>query len=164
MNIFVIDKNPRKSARMLCDQHVVKMILESAQMLCTAHYLIDKKTKTPYKPTHQKHPCTLWVAESIGNYNWLLKHAEELCKEYTRRYNKKHKTQEIIQWCNENKPQIKKKKLTAFVQAMPEKYKDKCSIKAYQNFYKGEKLKFARWKNGKPRGFFTSQVSLLFFL
>ena len=150
MNIFVLDKDPKKSARMLCDQHVVKMILESAQMLCTANN--QTGSKAPYKSTHINHQCNVWVRESIGNYNWLLAHAQELCKEYTRRYNKIHKTQKIIEWCSKNKSKIKNKRRTPFVQAMPEKYKNKDAVKAYKNYYLGEKMKFARWKlKNKPR-------------
>ena len=149
MNIFVLNKNPRKSARMLCDQHVVKMILESAQMLCTANN--QNGSKAPYRSTHINHPCNIWVRKSLGNYNWLLAHAQELCKEYTRRYNKIHKTQKIIEWCSKNKPKLKNKRRTPFVQAMPEKYKNADAVKAYKNYYIGEKLKFARWKlNNKP--------------
>ncbi len=148
MNIFVLNKNPRKAARMLCDKHVVKMILESAQMLCTAHLMTGTQPKKiPYKATHKNHPCTKWTRESLGNYKWLVKHALELCKEYKRRYKKIHKCQEIIKWCAKNMPNIKKKKQTEFVQAMPNKYKVKGNaVKAYQAYYVGEKLRFCKWK------------------
>ena len=149
MNIFILDKNPRKAARMLCDQHVVKMILESAQMLCTACW--ESGIEAPYKSTHKNHPCTIWVRESLKNYDWLIKHANELCKEYTRRYNKTHKTQEIIEWCGGNKPKFKKKKLTPFAQAMPEKYKNTDAVQAYKDFYKNEKMGFARWCKSRER-------------
>ena len=88
MNIFVVDYDPNKSAQDLCDKHVVKMILETAQMLCAAHPI----GTAPYKATHLKHPCTLWVARSIDNYEWLLTHGYALCREYTARYGKRHKT------------------------------------------------------------------------
>ncbi|MFW6233521.1 MAG: pyrimidine dimer DNA glycosylase/endonuclease V [Nanoarchaeota archaeon] len=147
MNIFVLHKNPKKAARMLCDQHVVKMILESGQMLCTAHW--ETGSKALYKATHKNHPCTIWTRESIGNYKWLVKHSFEMCKEYTRRYGRIHKTQEIIKWNKKNTPNLKKKRKTPFVQAMPDKYKDKDAIKAYRNFYLGEKMRFAKWKCGR---------------
>lgn len=69
MNIFALDQCPVKSAQLLNDKHVVKMCLESAQILCTVHrgFGLD----APYRPTHKRHPCMLWVAESHGNYIWL---------------------------------------------------------------------------------------------
>ena len=155
MNIFVLHKNPRKAARMLCDQHVVKMILESAQMLSTAHW--ETGGKAPYKATHKNHPCSIWVRTSQGNYKWLTKHADELCKEYTRRYNKTHKTQEVVEWCKDNQPNIKQKSRTPFAQAMPEKFKHENAVKAYQSFYMGEKLKFARWNKIPKRGKWAKQ-------
>ena len=158
MNIFVLHKNPRKAARMLCDQHVVKMILESGQMLSTAHW--ETGSKAPYKATHKNHPCSIWVRESLGNYEWLVKHAEEMCKEYTKRYNKIHKTQEVIEWAKKNLPNIKNKKQTPFAQAMPEEFKHENAVKAYRSFYMGQKLKFARWnKNRKmPKVFKYSNL------
>ncbi|MBS3076632.1 hypothetical protein J4481_02740 [Candidatus Pacearchaeota archaeon] len=153
MNIFVLDKDPKKSARILCDQHVVKMILESAQLLCTAHHCTNPKSKAPYKKTHVNHPCSIWTRTSEGNYNWLVAHADELCKEYTKRYNREHKTKKVIEWCKTKIPKLEKKRRTSFVQAMPEKYKNIDSFKAYEDYYKGEKLKFARWKRGKPEQF-----------
>lgn len=66
MNIFVLDTDTKKCARYHCDQHVVKMILESVQILCTA--LNKKDISTPYKSTHQKHPCVLWVEYSYDNF------------------------------------------------------------------------------------------------
>ncbi len=154
MNIFVLDKNPEKAARYLCDKHVVKMILESAQLLCTAHRVCDKncKCKILYKSTHVNHPCSIWVRESLGNYNWLVRHALEMCREYKRRYGREHKSCEVVEWCAKNSPKIKKKKMTAFVLAMPDKYKNKDAVKAYRNFYLHEKMRFAKWKNCKKPG------------
>ena len=97
MNIFVLDRDPKIAATMLCDKHVVKMIVETAQMLCTAASKLGHDV--PYKPTHAKHPCTLWVGESKSNWNWLLDHGLEMCSEYTLRYNRTHKTQAVIEWC-----------------------------------------------------------------
>jgi len=147
MNIFILDKNPSKAAKMLCDKHVVKMILESAQMLCATHWLTGGEA--PYKLTHAKHPCNLWLLQSIKNYDWLLTHAIYLCYEYTKRYNKIHKSQPIIEWCCTNKPDLPKKSRTHFPQAMPEKYKKNNIVEAYQKYYLGEKLHFAKWGNGE---------------
>ena len=147
MNIFVLDKNPEKAAKMLCDKHVTKMILESAQMLCTAHWM--RNSSAPYKATHKNHPCTKWVRKSYGNYNWLLKHALTLVKEYKKTYGKKHKTLEVLKWCEKNKPKLNMRRRTKFVQAMPEKYHDKDVVKAYRDYYLKEKLRFCRWKARK---------------
>lgn len=70
MNIFVLDEDIEKCARYHCDQHVIKMILESAQMLCTA--LNKKGHSTPYRSTHSNHPCVLWVEQSHDNFCWLI--------------------------------------------------------------------------------------------
>jgi hypothetical protein len=123
------------------------MILESAQMLCTAHW--QGGSMAPYKPTHINHPCSIWVRESLDNYNFLCKLAMALCKEYTKRYNKIHKTQKVIEWCIKNKPKISSLGLTKFAQAMPDEYKDKNPVKAYRNYYINEKKSFLRYTNSK---------------
>lgn len=94
MNIFVLDHNPVRIPHMMCDKHVVKMVLETGQMLSTAHHVLDgpHAVRGIYKKTHENHPCNKWVRESDGNYTWLLFHFYELCKEYTLRYGKIHKT------------------------------------------------------------------------
>ena len=73
MNIFVLDKDPKKAATQQIDKHIVKMPLESAQMLCAA-LARHGREDTPYKATHKNHPCTLWAGESQGNFRWLVKH------------------------------------------------------------------------------------------
>lgn len=155
MQIFVLDKDPEKSARILCNKHVVKMIVESAQILSTVHHLYDSKYKTlVYKKTHEKHPCVLWAGESKQNYIWLLKHLDALLEEYEYRYNKNHKTDEIIKYLNKLPPKIPNTKLTPFAQVLPEKYKQKNTIKAYREFYKNEKRYFAKWTKRLPPKWF----------
>ena len=150
MNIFILDKNIKKCAAYHCDQHVVKMILESVQMLCTA--LNKKGFTTPYKSTHVKHPCVLWVEESYDNFIWLQNLAIALNDEYAYRYNKKtdHKSMSVL-------PQIKQHRfesngLTEFAQAMPDEYKvPGDAVRAYRQFYLGEKMGFATWtRRRKP--------------
>ena len=80
MNIFVLHQNPITAAKMQHNKHVVKMILESSQMLCSAY---DPKYKPPYKRAFYNHPCTIWARTSKANYNWLLIHAIALSNEYT---------------------------------------------------------------------------------
>ena len=149
MNIFVVDRDPKVAATMLCDKHVVKMIVETAQMLCTAASKLGHQV--PYKPTHAKHPCTLWAGESLSNWNWLVKHGMALCEEYTLRYKKIHKTQSIIEWCRDsNISPANDIGLTPFRLAMPDIYKDKDPVKSYRDYYIGEKARFAKWKTSPP--------------
>lgn len=132
---------------MMCDKHVVKMILESAQMLCAAF----PDGLAPYGKTHINHPCTIWTRTSISNFEWLVDHAEALCKEYTFRYGKIHRSQEIIEWCKNNKklanlPNIG---LTKFALAMPEDCKLNNPVLSYRNYYLIHKRKFAKWNKGR---------------
>ncbi len=100
MNLFFLHDDAREAARMQSDVHVVKMILETMQMLCTAiHYC-----KTPfvfpfvlYKPTHVNHPSTKWIRHTLKNFMWALEHGHELCIEYTKRYGKIHKCQPMYE-------------------------------------------------------------------
>jgi|TARA_R110000824_G_scaffold357562_3_gene545085 hypothetical protein len=150
MNIFILDNNPKIAAQMLCDKHVVKMIVETAQMLCTTASKLGHDD-VPYKPTHFKHPCTLWAGESSANWDWLIAHGIEMCAEYTRRYNRIHKTQAVIEWCkSSNVGPVHDFGLTPFRLAMPEQYKCDDPVKSYRDYYIGEKSRFARWKTSEP--------------
>ena len=91
MNLFYLDRDPVEAARLQCDRHVVKMILETAQMLSTAHLELDG-IKVAYKSTHKNHPSTVWVRSSTEAYEWAFMHMMALGAEYTRRYGKMHKT------------------------------------------------------------------------
>jgi len=96
MNIFYLDHDQATCAKFHCDKHVVKMILETAQILCATHDRYGEHQDWMYKPTHVSHPCTLWAGDSVAHYDWLHKLGMELCYEYTRRYGKVHKTQSIL--------------------------------------------------------------------
>jgi hypothetical protein len=151
MNIFVLSTNPKLAAKYHCDKHVVKMILESAQMLCTAHHVCPNM-QTPayfYKKTHINHPCNIWVRKSLENYTWLGLLASSLLNEFEKRYNKPHKAKDLIAWLCANKPDLQSCGLTQFAQTMPEQYKAKSSIKAYRNYYIGEKYKIIKYKTGE---------------
>ncbi|MBD3654512.1 pyrimidine dimer DNA glycosylase/endonuclease V [Kangiella sp.] len=144
MNIFVLDNEIELCAQYHCDQHVVKMILESVQLLCTA--LNKKGFSTPYKSTHIKHPCVLWVEQSYSNFVWLTELTRELNKEYRYRFNKDkdHKSMSVLDVIVEMK--YEDVGLTEFAQAMPEQYKvigD--AVSAYRQFYRAEKMGFAKW-------------------
>jgi hypothetical protein len=151
MNIFVLDTDVKKASEYHCDKHIVKMPLETAQMLCTAHSFCGLEI-TPYKPTHKNHPCNLWLIESIDNYRWLVELGLELCNEYSFRYGKTHKCQQVIQWCKDNEPKIESKGITMFALAMPDEYKDENPITSYRNYYIHAKKHLHTWKNrNKPQ-------------
>ena len=88
----------------------------------------------------------LWARESLTNYLYLCELGLELSREYTYRYGKKHKSQEIIEWCIDNKPNIVDKGFTEPAKAMPDEYKVKSVVESYRNYYKGAKSGFATWK------------------
>jgi len=137
MNIFALDPCPIKSARMLCDKHVVKMPLETAQILCT---ILDSfGIAARYKPTHKFHPCTIWAKASSANFDWLAVHGWALCNEYKMRYGKDHKCLEVIHDCLANKPRFEALELTPFALAMPDEYKTACPHESYLNYYQGAK-------------------------
>lgn len=148
MNIFVLSEDPVEAARVQCDKHVVKMILESGQMLCAAHPI----GSAPWKRTHYNHPCTVWARTSTGNYEWLAVHGLTLCEEYTHRYGKRHKSEDVLLWCAENVPkEVPEGPLTPFVVAIKnQKYHLNDAVASYRAYYLGEKSRFAKWKNSEP--------------
>jgi len=143
MNIFYLHSDPVKAARLQYNKHVVKMILESAQMLCTAHHCYgdrDQKENVPYKQAHLNHPSTIWARKSRSTYMWLYEHMLALGHEYTARYGKEHlsiiKCKEPLSLAPINMPTYEFEQPP---QCMPDEYKDPCSIQAYWNYYIGEK-------------------------
>ncbi|HEY9030294.1 MAG TPA: pyrimidine dimer DNA glycosylase/endonuclease V [Kangiella sp.] len=144
MNIFVLDNDIKQCAQYHCDQHVVKMILESVQMLCTA--LNKKGFVTPYRSTHVNHPCVLWVEHSYCNFVWLAELTKALNDEYRYRFNKAHDHKSMSVLSQIESLSYDDRGLTEFAQAMPDGYKV-CNdaVQAYRNFYRGDKLRFAKW-------------------
>tara|TARA_R110002167_G_scaffold331732_1_gene538464 strand:- start:130 stop:591 length:462 start_codon:yes stop_codon:yes gene_type:complete len=150
MNIFKLDESPVVSAKYACDKHVVKMILESAQMLCS----VQPEGTAPYKRSFYNHPCTKWVRASARNYEWLLLHAYALCDEYTRRYDKVHKTEQVIEWCDNNRPELPNVEMTKQPTCMPDYCKTESVVGSYRKYYINEKVKFAKWKDGNIPSWF----------
>ena len=144
MNIFFLHRDPRIAARYHCDKHVIKMIIESAQMLYCAHWMMnpEKVPEGAYKFTHKNHPCTIWVRESRENYMWLASLGWWLCKEYQHRYgaHKTHKTEAHIEWLLSNPPDLPRTGMTPNPMAMPDEYKKPDPIDAYRLFYRESKL------------------------
>ena len=154
MNRFYLHKDPVKAAKLQYNTHVVKMILESAQMLCTAHRchsLADEVDWVPYKKAHVNHPSTIWARQSASHYLWLYHHMLALGDEYTKRYGKVHLS---IKKCKEPLTKYPDGILhTGFSeppQCMPDEYKvEGDSISAYWNYYIGEKHTVANIKKEK---------------
>jgi hypothetical protein len=161
MNIFFLDYDVQKCAKYHVDKHVVKMILETAQLLCGVHHATDQLStdQVPYKLSHKNHPCSIWTRESLSNYLYLCELGLELSKEYTYRYGKRHKSQDVIEWCLINKPNIKDIGFTNPPKAMPDEYKVNSVTESYRNYYIGEKSRFANWKN-REKPFWFEKKSL----
>lgn len=158
MNIFVLDNDPDLAARSLCNAHVIKMVLESTQMLSTVAQL--RGHPGCYKITHVKHPCVLWTARHPSNWSWLVQHAKSMSKEYTARYNGRiHACSSLIDDFDKRSKEIWNTddmnylNHTPFEQCMPDQYRQDDAVEAYRAYYIGEKAKFAEWKRNKPSWF-----------
>lgn len=145
MNIFFIEdiNDVDLIAKSHYDKHVVKMILETAQILSTVSR--ECGVEQGYKATHKNHPSTKWAGESLSNWKWLKTLGESLCREYTYRYGKTHKTQGVIELLQE--PPLEDIGLTIPPQCMPDEFKceEKDYVKAYRNYYMKDKAHIAKW-------------------
>jgi hypothetical protein len=173
MNIFFLDKDPQLAAEYHHDKHVVKMILETAQLLSTAHRVIDgeqyidqstgrkiKRWKMNdefmedrlYKATHINHPSNVWARECHENYQWLYKLFVCLCHEYTHRYGKVHATcTKLAVVLSQSPRNIKHGEMTKMPQAMPDEYRTEDSVQAYRNYYIGAKKTQSKYtKRSEP--------------
>lgn len=174
MNIFYVDTDPAIAARSLVDRHCVKMVLESAQLLSTAHRILDgrmvaAKSKTGrnvkrwilddsrdpviYAATHVNHPSAVWCRQSVENYNWLFEHFFALGREYTHRYGKTHKCfQNELSYMLSSPPHnLKEFDATKMPSAMDEQYiVSDDPITNYRNYYKFGKARMHSWKNRPP--------------
>jgi hypothetical protein len=173
MNIFYIESDPYKAAESMVDKHVVKMILETAQLLSTAHRLLDgveyvgqslsgrktKRWRLPderddilYSATHINHPSAVWCRQTNNNYTWLYCHFIGLLNEYTYRYGKTHKCaapefRQLLQTLPQNIPVGP---LTPVTPAMLDEYKIGAdSLASYRNYYKVGKTHLHKWTKRK---------------
>lgn len=172
MNIFVLDPSPVLAAQLQCDKHVVKMIVESAQMLSTAHRMLDGKPgidvrtdpisgksrrikiwtldgsidSKMYAAVHTGHPCTVWTMMSDANYRWHYDHFVALCDEYTHRYGKVHNTDSALRSVLRNPPTtIQRGPITPFPLAMksnPECMDFSDPVASYRKFYQTKQARF----------------------
>ena len=178
MNIFVLDRDPIVAGSYHCDKHVLKMIIETGQMLSTAHWILwlDKLEKTrkdfrlvrdmkeylkdhvpkdcqpEWNLTHQNHPCSVWVRSSVANYFWALRLMRSLLDQYTKRYKKIHKSECNYKWLSKNiPPNIPNISLTDHPICMPDDCKiSKNPIECYQEYYRIHKRYMAKWKTLEP--------------
>ena len=179
MNIFYLDHSPKVAAQYHVDSHVVKMILETAQLLSTAHRIIDgkknvttinrKKTvwthpdplmdATLYKATHVNHPSAVWVRESKDNYEWTYSLFCELCDEYSFRYGKVHMTDQKLRHALKAAPSgIPNIGKTPVAQAMPDYCKDRDPIQAYRHYYAIAKRDIHRYTKRKMPVWLTNSL------
>lgn len=153
MNIFVSDFCPTESAKALDDKRVIKMILESAQMLCTTINVAGIR-QAPYKSTHMNHPDTIWTRTSHDNYLWLCKHFVALCDEYNNRFHKVHKCEQYKElfYDSSGDSTYPKEGLTTFPNCTT--FKDiKETTLAYRNYLNQkwkEDKRPPKWTNSKP--------------
>lgn len=137
MNIFILDTDMKQNAQYYCDKHLIKMILETAQLMCTV--VVENGGTAPYKPTHRNHPCTKWLMENGANWDILYNLVTELNNEYKYRFNKtiNHKSYDVI--CNLIKPQYSNNIFTGYFNAVTSSIQRLCindTIKAYRKYYK----------------------------
>lgn len=176
MNIFYLDQDPRQCAEWMVNRHVVKMILETAQLLSTAHRVLDGKlivvegyvdeysvkhrkkklwqledSRDPvlYNATHINHPSAVWCRQSVENYNWLVDHLFALGDEYTYRYGKKHATITKLGYTIQSPPfNLKAWDWTPMPSCMADEYIiSEDPIVNYRNYYKYGKANIHAWKN-----------------
>jgi hypothetical protein len=177
MNIFYLDSNPKTCAEMHCDKHVVKMIIEYAQLMSTSHRILDgeeyidktsngrrikrwrmqdeKYENGLMKASHINHPSNIWVRASRQNYTWLLKMWLHLLAEYTHRYGKQHACEKYIDFLYVTPNNIPDLPFTNPTPAMPEECKiTNNSLASYHKYYVEKKVTFAKWtKRDRPKWF-----------
>jgi len=160
MNIFYLDKNPRKAAEMMCDKHIVKMILETGQILSTVHREYGNDDERLYKATHKHHPSTKWAGKNWLTYDWTYQHFVALNDEYWFRYGKDHltfkKLNDLVWRCPRG---MKMGVFEEPPQAMPDDCKiDGDSVAAYRLYYATHKKGFAKWtRRNKPEWMMSNQ-------
>lgn len=152
MNIFYLHSNPVTAAHYQHDKHVVKMCLETAQILCTVAHSVG--VPAPYKATHARHPSVLWAAAAQDNFAWLVLHGLALCTEYTYRYGKTHACQQIIADLRPVVDRLPAVPFTPPTQAMPPEFQ--CShdtVQAYRTYYLERKVNQSGWTGRSPPAF-----------
>jgi len=171
LNIFYLDKNPKTSAKMHLDKHVSKMLVEYAQLMSTAHRVLDGKkiqklnkigrkmtTYTHpnmetdlYKSCHVNHPSNVWLRQNSNNYDFLYEMWTHLHDEFKLRYGKDHMSYTKLKTILKNPPiNCTDSPFTQPLQAMPDDVKNDDSVVAYRNYYRKYKKHIATWKTEAP--------------
>lgn len=145
MNIFILDDDITLCAQYHVDKHVVKMPLELAQLLCTAHHEYGTATDDMYKSTHVNHPCAKWVRESVANYQYTYQLFVALLDEYTHRYGKTHGCSKLLGTLEQSPEGTPDVGMTPFAQALPEDCKDSDAVVAYRKYYMKHKRHLIGW-------------------
>lgn len=159
MNIFFLSMSPAEAAKWHANIHVVKMIVETAQLLCNVHHRAghkdshclppySRKARIPYKDSragHNKLGSMIWVAESLGNYRWAVRLGLALCREYNcgrgraKGRKEQHKTQAVLEWLRDHEPNFRRSQRTPVQRrhlAMPDELKNApTSVEAYRDYY-----------------------------
>lgn len=182
MNIFYLDRDPKTCAEMHCDRHVLKMIIEYAQLMSTAHRVLDgeeyyalsvngrkikrwRMSDSKYenglmKASHVHHPSNVWVRQSRLNYMWLNQMWNYLLLEYTHRYGKRHACADRMEFLYawpENIPDVP---FTPPTPAMPDECKiANNSLASYHKYYIEKKVRFARWTNREAPLWFQNEIN-----
>lgn len=152
MNIFFLSFDVHECSEWMVDKHVVKMILEYCQLLCTAHRVLDgdlldeELDSQLYKSTHINHPCAKWARESICNYMWLFNMFTATLEEYTYRYNRIHASSRLVVYLRNPPENIRIGKFTKPPCAMPDEYKRDTPIESYKEYYIHGKKHLHSWK------------------
>lgn len=161
MNIFILSWNIIQCVQWYFDRHCSKMILETAQLLCSVHHMTNTNNnyKPPYKLAHKNHPCSIWARESLSNYCWLLELGFAMSDEFTWRTGGKiHASLKVLEELEAIMPSIPDKGITQPPLCMPDQYKDSNNdvVKSYRQYYihdkkpKMDKLPSFKWPNKRP--------------
>lgn len=175
MNIFFLSDEPVIAATMMCDKHIPKMIVEAAQMLSTAHRMLDgqlekRESKSGkrmvkyyahpdphmeevlYKAVHHNHPSTVWTRESLSNYRWHYVHYRALLSEFHTRFGKRHKSadlMDVLEKIPANVPDIGRTEFALAMKQYPQCVVEGNPVQSYRNFYVASKVDFAKWEKGR---------------
>ena len=163
MNIFVTSPDPAECAAVLADAHVIKMSVETAQILSSALHRMGFVRPSGcgvglalgcmfYKPTHTGHPCVMWAARDMRNFGWLIQHGIFLCAEYSRRFGcKRHGSLDVIERAAEvamRLPGYSSEPPSAFARVFPDSFADLGVHEGYRAYLKA---KYQSWPESRQR-------------
>lgn len=146
MNIFIPDPDPCLSAVQLADKHIVKMVTETAQILCTALAERGAAIEGLYRPTHRKHPCVVWAGATRADFDWAVAHGLALATEYTHRYGRTHGSMSMIERARTYRHLIPEGPLRPFALAMDTDLQD--NLDPHGSYRRYLCRKYTAWGNG----------------